>query len=119
VIRQFGAQPGNTFIDALSALAKHHDSWLRPVEQWDPQTHNSRRQFSSLARHLLAKYPVPGFIDSVWFKENTPEAERQQDWFMQIGGGNSPRHLDLPVRLTHGDSVRADNLFSRRPKPIA
>ena len=100
VIRQFGTQGGNTFIGALSSLAKHHNSWLRPVEQWSPHTHNSRRQFSSLVRHLLAKYPVPTFVDSVWFRGNTPEAQRQQEWFKEIGGGTSPRQLDLPVRLT-------------------
>ena len=102
MIRQLGTQPGNTFIDALSSLAQHHGYWLRPVEQWKPQTHNSRRQFSSLARHLLAKFPVPRFMDSVWFRGNTPEAGRQQDWFIQIAMGKSPRHLGLPVHLTKG-----------------
>ena len=100
MIRQLGMQAGNSFIDALASLAKHHDSWLRPVEQWKPRTHNSRRQFSSLANHLLAKYPVPGFMDSAWFLGNTPEAQRQQEWFKQIGSGKSPRQLDLPVTLT-------------------
>ncbi len=100
VIRQFGTQPGNTFIDALSALAKRHAFWLRPVEDWKPRTHNTRRQFSSLVRHLLAKYPVPIFMDSVWFKGSTAESQRQQQWFQEIGGGKSPRQLDLPVTFT-------------------
>ena len=111
VIRQLGTQPGNTFIDGLSVLAKHHQSWLHPVKQWKVQTHNSRRQFSSLARHLLAKYPMPAFLDSVWFRGETPEAERQQQWFIQIGDGESPRHLDFPVRLTH----RMAHHFLRTP----
>jgi hypothetical protein len=34
VVSQFGAQPGNTFIEALSVLAKHHKSWIRTVESW-------------------------------------------------------------------------------------
>ncbi len=100
MIRQFGTQAGNTLIDGLAGLARHHDAWLRPVEQWNPHTHNSRRQFSSLARHLLAKYPLPSFMDSVWFRGNTPEAEFQQEWFKEIGRGKSPRQLDLPVTLT-------------------
>ena len=94
------AQKGNTFIEALSALAEHHARWRRPPEEWRPRSHNARRQFSSLARHLLAKYPVPGFLDTVWFKGRTAEAARQQNWYFEIGGGKSPRQLDLPVGLT-------------------
>lgn len=100
VVRQFGTQPGNNFVDALAALARRHDSWQRPIEAWNPQTHNPRRQFSLLARHLLAKYPVPVFLDSVWFKGQTPEGLRQQQWFWQIGNGTSPRQLELPIRFT-------------------
>ena len=102
VVRQYGTQAGNTFIDALSSLAQHHGQWLRPVEQWKPQTHNSHRQFSSLARHLLAKFPVPGFMDSAWFRGCAPEARRQQHWFIEIAMGKSPRHLGLPAHLTKG-----------------
>ncbi len=100
VIRHFGTQAGNTYIDALSALAKHHGVWLRSPESWRPPTHNSRRQFSSLARHLMAKYPTPVFMDSVWFKGRAPEAQKQQQWFLGIGDGKSPRELDVPVRFT-------------------
>jgi hypothetical protein len=74
VIPQFGAQAGNTFIDALVALAKRHEDWLHPVEDWQPRKHNSHRQFSSLVRQLLTKYSTPNFLDSVWFKGETPES---------------------------------------------
>ncbi len=100
VVRQFGVQPGNTFIEGLSALARHYASWRQPPEQWQPRTHNSLRQFSSLARHLLARYPPPDFMDSVWFKGHTPEAIKQQEWFMRMGNGESPRYLDHPIRHT-------------------
>jgi len=100
VIPAYGSESGNTFIGALSALARQHRSWLRPVNRWKPRTHNPRRQFSSLARHLLATYPVPQFMDSVWFQGTTPEAIRRQGWFRQMADGKSPRPLDLPVRLT-------------------
>jgi hypothetical protein len=101
IISQFGTQAGNTFIDALSVLAKHHGDWLRPVKDWQPRTHNSRRQFSSLVRYLLTKYEVPTFMDSVWFKGKTLEAHQQQNWFVQIGRGINPRLLDIPVCLTN------------------
>ncbi len=70
VIGQYGGQAGNTLIDGLLALARHSRNWLRPVAAWKPQTHNTRRQFGSLARHLFAEWPVPAFMDSVWFSGN-------------------------------------------------
>jgi hypothetical protein len=115
VISQFGTQAGNTFIDALAVLAKRHRDWFQPIEYWQPRTHNARRQFSSLVRHLLTKYPLPTFLDSVWFKGDTPEARQQQDWFIQIGRGTNPRLLDLPIRLTNrmvGHFLQAPSNYS-------
>lgn len=100
VIRQFGTQAGNTFIDALAALAGHHRSWIRPLERWRPGTHNARRQFSSLARHLLAEYPVPVFMDSVWFEGDTAKALAHQEWFLMAARGESPRQFGLPIEFT-------------------
>jgi PcfJ-like protein len=100
VIRRFGTQAGNTFIDALAALAGRHRSWIRPIERWRPGTHNPRRQFSSLARHLLAEYAVPIFMDSVWFEVQTPSAAKHQEWFVLAAGGKSPRQFGLPIEFT-------------------
>jgi hypothetical protein len=100
VIGQYGWQQGNTFVDGLLALARHSESWIRPVADWNPQTHNSRRQFSSLARHLLAEWPVPVFMDSVWFLGNDREAVRQQGWFLHVGRGQNIRTADLPLAYT-------------------
>lgn len=100
VVSQFGRQPGNTFVAALLALACHSRAWLRPVSDWRPQTHNSRRQFASLARHLFAEWPIPAFMDSVWFLGNDQQAERQQRWFLHIGRGRNLRTADLPLPYT-------------------
>jgi hypothetical protein len=99
-IPQFGVQSGNTFIEGLAALARNNERWTRPLTSWEPRSYNARRQFSSLARHLLAQYPVPLFMDSVWFKGQTAEAAKQQEWFLAIGKGKSVRQLDLPFSLT-------------------
>jgi len=71
-----------------------------------------QRQFSSLAGHLLAKHTVPLFMDSVWFKGQSPEAARQQEWYKALGRGQSPRSLDLPIPLTK----RMAHHFLRAPK---
>src|SRR5262249_5547074 len=51
----------------LLALALHHRDWLRPAESWVPAATSPRRQFAELAHHLLARYPVPACMTSVWF----------------------------------------------------
>ena len=50
-----------TYIRGIAALADHHESWLRSAEEWSVKKHNRDRQFSELARHLLAAYDVPLF----------------------------------------------------------
>ena len=67
---------------------------------WKPQTHNSRRQFASLARHLFAEWPVPAFMDSGWFLGNGRGAIQQQEWFLHVGRGQNIRTADLPLPYT-------------------
>lgn len=97
---QLGHQPGNTWIDGLLALANHWRLWCRPVEEWMPRTHNTRRQFASLARHLLAEYPVPAFMDAVWFMAFGKAATERQRWFAHIGSGKNIRTAETPIPLT-------------------
>lgn len=99
-IGQYGWQLGNTFVDGLLALARHSRNWIRPVADWKPQTHNTRRQFSSLARHLFAEWPVPAFMDSVWFLGNGRAAVEQQGWFVHLGRGQNIRTADVPLPYT-------------------
>lgn len=68
VISEYGRQEGNTYIGGLLALARQAAGWIRRPHDWTPQTHNSGRQFSGLARYLFAQWPVPSFMDSAWFK---------------------------------------------------
>ena len=52
------------FNSGLLALSLYHGDWLRPVESWRPVEQNAWPQFSSLAQHLLSRYPVPPFMTS-------------------------------------------------------
>ena len=61
---------------------------------------NPRPQFASLARHLLAAFPVPAFMTSVWFKGRGALGRRQQGWFIHIGSGKSIRTLGLTLPYT-------------------
>src|SRR5262245_56066636 len=71
---QYDPKGYDIVLNGLLSLAFFHRDWLRPVETWEPDGGNPRPQFSSLARHLLAAYPVPAFMTSVWFGRTTPEA---------------------------------------------
>ena len=99
-IVRFGPQAGNTFIEALGVLASWHKRWLRDPAEWRPDTHNARKQFGSLARHLLAKYDVPAFMDMAWFLQPGEEAKQQQEWFVHIGTGGNIRKALIPLTLT-------------------
>ncbi len=93
-------------IFGLAALSHHHASWLRSPESWHSSPTIAGKpqridQFADLARHLLAKYPVPSFMDAAWFKPYGPPALQAQKWFMLLATGSSVHDLDLPVALTH------------------
>ena len=100
VIAEYGCQEGNSLVEGVIALGRRWAGWQRPVEDWRPRTHNSLRQFSSLARHLFACWPVPAFMDSVWFRGNSQEAVRRQGWFLHVGRGENIRTADLPLPYT-------------------
>ena len=86
-----------TYIQGIAALANHHESWIRLLKGWKVRKHNRDRQFSELARHLLAVYEVPLFMDSVWFNGNATH----QNWFKHIGTGQNIRTArDIPIPLT-------------------
>lgn len=86
-----------SYIEGIIALTDQSHRWIRPLQKWKPKSHNSQRQFSALARHLLAHYDVPIFMDKAWFGNNS----KKQDWFIHIGNGKNIRTAQgLPVPLT-------------------
>jgi PcfJ-like protein len=95
-----GAKGRDEIISGLLALATQHREWLRPVEAWEPTGINPLPQFSSLAGHLLAAYPVPAFLTSVWFEGRSGEARRRQGWYLHVGSGRNIRKADLPLPYT-------------------
>jgi len=85
---------------AIAQLARRYQDWLRPPEDWVARSHNTRRQFASLARHLLARYDVPSFMDAACIGYD-PDFDLHQQWFVHIGRGDNIRKAPgLPVPLT-------------------
>lgn len=100
VVPQYGPQPANNFVDGLASLAAWHARWIRKVEAWKPGSHNGRRQFGALARHLLAEYDVPACMDTAFFAGMGSEAKTRQDWFIHVGTGRNIRKAAIPLRFT-------------------
>ena len=94
-----------------ASLARHHRDWLRPLEDWFPQSQSRKRQFGELVRYLFANYDVPLFMDSVWHQEDSPSARHQQTWFKHMGLGGNIRKLDTDIALTR----RMAHLFLQAP----
>ena len=89
---RFGPRPGNTLIEGLIGVAGYCDCWIRPVDTWHTRSRLQRVQFSDLARHLLARYDVPPFMDTAWFQGVADDIRRQQAWFVHVGAGGNLRN---------------------------
>jgi hypothetical protein len=109
-----GPAPGNCYVDGMAMLARNRAAWIRPISKWRPNSHNPRRQFNHLARHLLATYDVPFLMDAAWFQEEAEIAREQQGWFCHIGNGQNIRSADIPVKLTKMMS----HCFSNAPEAL-
>jgi hypothetical protein len=87
-------------INGLQALAHHYEDSLRPVDDWVPEGAGYYLVFSSLANHLFARYPVPGFMTEVWLEGTLDHALKHQGWFKHLGRGQNIRTADIPIRFT-------------------
>jgi PcfJ-like protein len=86
-------------ISGLLALAKHDRDWLRPADEWEPSGRGARTRFASLAQHLLARYPMPPFMASAWYR-GSDDDRRRQGWYKHMGLGRNIRAADVPLALT-------------------
>jgi hypothetical protein len=87
------------YLEGLIRLHERKGLWLRDPKSWRPSSHNAGRQFSSLVRHLLAKYEVPVFMDLVWLRGDRG-AHRLRNWFVHIARGHNIRTAKTPYPLT-------------------
>lgn len=72
--------------------------WVREFHTWEKSSHNIHKQFSSILRHMFAKYPVPLFLDEAW---TNPYSKQYIDWFIHIGAGRSAKELHkFPIAIT-------------------
>jgi hypothetical protein len=87
------------FTQGLIKVFERNKQWIRKVEEWKPKSHNKRKQFSHLLRHLFGKYEVPLFMDHVWFR-NDQGSYRYRDWYVNLIRGESLRKQKSKVKVT-------------------
>jgi len=112
-----GTARGPDVCAGLAALATHARDWLRPVCEWRRQHASPWVQFASLAEHLLARFPMPRFMASVWFdrvrEHGAVSSPVLEDWYKRLGAGESIRTI-VPCRLTR----RMAHLFLSAPSHL-
>jgi hypothetical protein len=83
----------------LIALGQRSHEWVRKVENWRFDASSPRPALAQLARHLLVKWEMPAFMDTVWLNDGWVWKEFQ-DWYQHIGLGGSPRDDKAPVQMS-------------------
>ncbi|HVR20269.1 MAG TPA: PcfJ domain-containing protein [Polyangiaceae bacterium] len=104
----------------LLRIAAYSARWVRPVEQWRPQTTEAARQLGELVRHLFERYPTPRFFESAWRRQQASRVDWAAfDWYVHVAGGENIRTVPgLPVALSkraaHELTVAPAELSPRR-----
>ena len=115
-IQGHAARPGEgSYIEAIARLAAHASNWLRPPEAWRPNSKNPQRQFLSLTQHLLARYEVPAFLNSVWFDGRHRMAPRYRCWYVHLVQGGRLRDCTFPIAYTK----RMAHCFMQAPDDVS
>jgi hypothetical protein len=110
-VRDDECHPG---VETLINLARFRRSHFRPVAQWPGTPASWRVVVSSLAHHLLCRYPVPQFLAASWYATEDAYAEKKREWFVAHARGASFRSLDLPVMMTR----RMEDIFLKSPPHV-
>jgi hypothetical protein len=87
----------------LVALAARARDWIRPPDAWSSPHASPWVERASLAEHLLARYPLPRFLASIWFDRpgdaDAVPCAALEDWYLRLGRGENIRRV-APVPLT-------------------
>ena len=74
-------------IAGMIALGLRAREWVREPEEWAFKA-GGREMLALLARHVLVKWEMPAFMDSVWRLDREMWAE-YQDWYVHLGAGGA------------------------------
>ena len=100
LLRPIARAPEHDPVTALVHLARERPRYVRPLATWRPEGNSVVPLVHSLASHLLARYPVPRFLASVWFGADDAPARERRAWFRRHGAGRPLRHCIPAAGLT-------------------
>jgi len=98
-------------VPAVVRLAAYAHRWLRSPEDWQPAADaDAHLQWADLLRHLLARYPVPPFLDAAW-QTWGPLVDLERDCWSALAQGRSLREVagfprSVSSRLVHAALTR-------------
>lgn len=103
ILPNTGREAAERFVLPVLQLACLWKRWQRPACSWEPRATIPVEQFCELARHLLAAYPVPRFMNSVFLDIG---CVRYGEWFAHVGAGRNIRTApsmtaQLTSRMAH------------------
>ena len=102
-------------VEALVNLSRCQSAHIRRTADWPGTSAGWRRSVSSLAEHLVCRYPVPRFLAASWYARDDGYAEQKRSWFVAHSRGASFRSLDLPIALTR----KMEHVFLMSPDHLS
>jgi hypothetical protein len=97
-------------VEALVNLGRHRHAWIRPLDAWAGSEAWGPGAVGSLAQHVTARYPVPGFLASAWHAE-APYTRAACRWYLGHASGRPFRAQPLPIAM----SRTMEDAFLRSP----
>ncbi len=73
----------NEYLSVIFLIVQFSSHFVNEPFTWKKNSHNVRKQMSSLLRHCFAKYSIPAFFDQVWYRGSDDERLT----YIEIGAG--------------------------------
>ena len=85
------------YVAVLYNISTLGNVFVRPFENWKPESRFETEQISTLIRHCFAKYETPEFLESAFYSGD----QKAMLWYVRLGRGESVKNLaGLPIKLT-------------------
>ena len=96
---------------ALLSMAGRAKGWVRPIEAWTLQRgEDEPHPLFQLSRHLLVKWDIPDFMDTIWLVTSAEVCELWLDWYQQIGAGGPVRGGASRLAMSAGQARYFDDI---------
>lgn len=84
-------------IRACARIVSYGKLWRRPLEHWQPPQTGAHEQLSSLVQYLFDTYPVPSFMNNVWWTDDDECWPREL--YQHLANGAGVRSFKWPFEF--------------------